>query len=232
MRAVGEISASGQRANHEQGQSHRWRIALLLGLGVLVNYFDRVNLSVSHDALFAAFGISDFTFGLLLGAYNWTYALCQLPSGYLLDRFGVRRVLSVATLLWSGASFGAALTPGIGGFFAARFVLGIGEAPSFPANAKAIGKWFPPRERSLATGIFDAAAKFASAIGVPLIGLLLLRVGWRWSFAATGIVSLLYFLLFWKTYRDPRPGAQRPFRPHARCHRRSQSTRTAVVLGR
>src|SRR3984885_5564471 len=212
MRAVGEISASGQRANHEQGQSHRWRIALLLGLGVLVNYFDRVNLSVSHDALFAAFGISDFTFGLLLGAYNWTYALCQLPSGYLLDRFGVRRVLSVATLLWSGASFGAALTPGIGGFFAARFVLGIGEAPSFPANAKAIGKWFPPRERSLATGIFDAAAKFASAIGVPLIGLLLLRVGWRWSFAATGIVSLLYFLLFWKTYRDPRPG-EIPFEP-------------------
>jgi ACS family D-galactonate transporter-like MFS transporter len=227
MRAVGEISASGQRANHEEGPSHRWRITLLLGLGVLVNYFDRVNLSVSHDALFAAFGISDFTFGLLLGAYNWTYALCQLPSGYLLDRFGVRRVLSVATLLWSGASFGAALTPGIGGFFAARFVLGIGEAPSFPANAKAIGKWFPPRERSLATGIFDAAAKFASAIGVPLIGLLLLRVGWRWSFAATGIVSLLYFLLFWKTYRDPRPGEIR-FEPGEATAGLQQSKRASI----
>ena len=77
----------------------RWSIALLLGLGVLVNYFDRVNLTVSHDALLSEFRISDVTFGLLLGAYNWTYALCQLPSGVLLDRFGVRKVGIVSTLL-------------------------------------------------------------------------------------------------------------------------------------
>ena len=105
--------------NVQDPNRRRWLIAALLGLGVLVNYFDRVNLSVSHDALFAAFGISDLTFGLLLGAYNWTYALCQLPSGILLDRFGVRRVGCVSTFLWSIASFGAALTPGLGGFFAA-----------------------------------------------------------------------------------------------------------------
>ncbi len=185
------------------GDRRRWTIAVLLGLGVLVNYFDRVNLSVSHDALFAAFGISDFTFGLLSSAYNWTYAACQLPSGVLLDRFGVRRVGCVSTFLWSVASFGAAITPGIGGFFAARFMLGVGEAPSFPASAKAVGYWFPPRERSLATSFFDGSAKFASAIGVPLIGLLLLRIGWRLSFAATGVVSLLYFLLFWGIYYDP-----------------------------
>lgn len=191
----------------EEGQAadpRRWTIAVLLGLGVLVNYFDRVNLSVSHDALFAAFGISDFTFGLLLGAYNWTYALCQLPSGVLLDRFGVRRVGCVSTFLWSVASFGAAVTPGLGGFFAARFLLGVGEAPSFPASAKAVGYWFPPRERSFATSFFDGAAKFAPAVGVPLIGLLLLRIGWRLSFAATGLISLLYFVLFWGIYHDPK----------------------------
>src|ERR1039458_1556198 len=79
----------------------RWNIAVLLSLGVLVNYFDRVNLTVSHDAIFARFGLSELTFGLLAGAYNWTYALCQLPSGYLLDRFGVRRVGCVSTFLWS-----------------------------------------------------------------------------------------------------------------------------------
>jgi MFS family permease len=187
----------------QSGDRQRWTIAVLLGLGVLVNYFDRVNLSVSHDALFAAFGISDFTFGLLLGAYNWTYALCQLPSGILLDRFGVRRVGCVSTFLWSLASFGAAVTPGIGGFFAARFLLGVGEAPSFPASAKAVGYWFPPRERSFATSFFDGAAKLGPAIGVPLIGLLLLHIGWRLSFAATGVASLLYFLLFFGIYRDP-----------------------------
>ena len=180
-----------------------WQIAWLLGLGVLVNYFDRVNLSVSHESLIAAFGISNILFGYLSGAYNWTYAFCQLPVGVLLDKFGVRRVGRISTFLWSLASFSAALAPGIPSLFAARFLLGIGEAPTFPANAKAVGLWFPPRVRGFATSIFDAAAKFASAIGVPLLGVVLLRIGWRLSFALTGLISLLYFFLFWKVYSDP-----------------------------
>ena len=181
----------------------RWRIAFLLGIGVLVNYFDRVNLSVAHAALITTFAISNVQFGYLSAAYNWTYALCQLPVGVVLDKFGVRRVGRVSTFIWSVASFAAAITPNLGGFFAARLLLGVGEAPTFPANAKAIGYWFPAKERSSATSIFDGSAKFASAIGVPLIGMLLLKVGWRWSFAATGLISFLYFLLFCRVYRDP-----------------------------
>jgi MFS transporter, ACS family, D-galactonate transporter len=181
----------------------RWRIAWLLSAGVLVNYFDRVNLSVSHAALYTAFGVSNITFGYLSGAYNWTYAMCQLPVGVLLDRFGVRRIGRISTALWSIASFAAAASTGIGGLFGARLLLGVGEAPTFPANAKAIGYWFPSKERGFATSIFDAAAKFSSALGVPVIGVLLLKVGWRWSFAATGLISLMYFLLFSKVYRDP-----------------------------
>src|SRR5580693_6777531 len=142
----------------------RWRIAWLLGLGVLVNYFDRVNLSVSQAALFTTFGISSVTFGYLSGAYNWTYALCQLPIGVILDKFGVRRVGRISTFLWGIASFAAAISPSVGGLFAERFLLGVGEAPTFPANAKAIGRWFPPQERSFATSLFDSAAKFSSAI--------------------------------------------------------------------
>jgi MFS transporter, ACS family, D-galactonate transporter len=181
----------------------RWRIAFLLAVGVLVNYFDRVNLSVAHAALITTFAISNITFGYLSAAYNWTYALCQLPVGVVLDKFGVRRVGRISSFLWSVASFAAAITPNLGGFFAARLLLGIGEAPTFPSNAKAIGYWFPAKERSSATSIFDGSAKFASAIGVPLIGMLLLKVGWRWSFAATGLISFLYFLLFCYVYRDP-----------------------------
>lgn len=129
--------------------------------------------------------------------------MCQLPVGVLLDRFGVRRIGRISTLVWSLASFVAAITPNITGFFGARLLLGVGEAPTFPANAKAIGLWFPSRERSFATSIFDAAAKLASAVGVPIIGVLLLKFGWRWSFAVTGLVSLFYFALFSKIYRDP-----------------------------
>ncbi|MGO9438710.1 MAG: MFS transporter [Terracidiphilus sp.] len=190
---------------HEPARLPRrsWHIAWLLGLGVLVNYFDRVNLSVSHESLIAAFGISNIAFGYLSSAYNWTYALCQLPVGVLLDKFGVRRVGRISTFVWSLASFCASIAPGIPSLFAARLLLGVGEAPTFPANAKAIGLWFPARKRGFATAIFDSAAKFSSVLGVPLLGIVLLKVGWRWSFALTGAISLFYFLLFWKVYRDP-----------------------------
>lgn len=181
----------------------RWQIASLLGIGVLVNYLDRVNLSVSHTALYSAFGISNITFGYLSGAYNWTYALCQLPMGVLLDRLGVRRVGRISTLLWSIASFAAAVASTVTALFSARLLLGIGEASTFPANAKAVGYWFPHEERGFATAIFDAAAKFSSAVGVPVLGVLLIKAGWRWSFAITGIVSLAYCAFFWRLYKDP-----------------------------
>src|SRR5581483_3855546 len=181
----------------------RWRIAVLLGVGVLINYFDRVNLSVAHEALHAEFGLSNETYGYLLSAYVWSYAALQLPMGVLLDRFGVRLIGRISALLWSVASFAAAGAWSVSSFFGARLLLGIGEAPTFPANAKAIGQWFPAQERSLPTAFFDAAAKFASAIGVPLIGAVLIQFGWRISFALTGVVSFLFFLAFYLVYRDP-----------------------------
>jgi len=181
----------------------RWAIVALLGFGILVNYFDRVNLSVSRDALRDSFGISTVLFGFLLSAYNWPYMLLQLPSGLLLDRFGVRRVGIVSTIIWSIASFVGAAATGIRMLFGSRFLLGIGEAPTFPGNAKAVGYWFPKNERSLATAMFDSMAKFSSAIGVPLLGLVLLHFGWRWNFALTGIISLVYFALFYAYYKNP-----------------------------
>ncbi len=181
----------------------RWRIAWLLGIGVLINYFDRVNLSVSHASLIAAFGVSDVTFGYLSSAYNLTYASLQIPIGVILDKFGVRRVQRVGTFIWSLATFCASVTPTLSGLFGARFLLGVGEAPTFPADAKAIGLWFPEHERSFSTAMFDAMAKFSSVIGVPLVGIVLLKAGWRWSFALTGLLSLIYFVFFWRIYREP-----------------------------
>ena len=181
----------------------RWRIALLLGLGVIVTYFDRINLSVSLQALQASFGISLVAFAYLSSAFSWTYGAMQVPAGLLLDRFGIKKVGRAGTFLWSCATFAAALSTGFTSLFAARMVLGVAESPVFPANAKAIGDWFPPHERSFSMALTDSAAKFASAIGVPLIGLVLIRFGWRWSFAFTGFVSLAYFLLFFLIYKSP-----------------------------
>jgi len=178
-------------------------MAFLLALGVIINFLGRINLSVSQEALHAAFGLSVVGFGYLSSAFSWSYALMQMPTGLLLDRFGVRRVGRISAFLWSVAAVAAAIAPGLGLFFAARLLLGVAEAPTFPANAKAIGYWFPQRERSFATALTDAAAKLASAIGVPILGVLLLYFGWRWSFAVTGFISLLYFGLFYRFYRNP-----------------------------
>lgn len=181
----------------------RWLMALLLGVGVVVTYFDRINLSVSRDALNATFGLSLVGFGYLSSAFNWMYGAMQLPAGMLLDRFGIKRIGRIGTFLWSCATFWAAISTNIGALFAARFLLGAAESPIFPANAKAIGAWFPQKERSFPMAITDGAAKLSSAIGVPFIGLLLIHFGWRWSFAATGIISFAYFLAFYFIYRSP-----------------------------
>ena len=181
----------------------RWGIGVLLGAGVLINYFDRINLSVGSPQLQQEFGLTDGELGWLFSGFFWSYALLQIPTGMILDRFGVTSVYRVSAVLWSIASGATAFAGGFGGILAARLVLGVAEGPAFPASAKATGYWFPRGERATATAIFDAAAKFANVIGVPLVALAVVQFGWRWGFIITGFLSFLYFLAFLIVYRDP-----------------------------
>ena len=183
--------------------SRCWRIAVLLGIGVLVNIFDRVNLSVAVVPMQQEFGLSTVAVGYLLSTYAWTYLLLQMPVGAIVDRLGVRRVICVGTFFWSFASFLTSLARGFTGLAASRLLLGIAEAPTFPANAKAISLWFPREQRGLATALFDSAAKLAPAVGIPLVAVVAHLWGWRASFVLTGLLSFAYFLLFWRVYRDP-----------------------------
>jgi ACS family D-galactonate transporter-like MFS transporter len=188
---------------HEAIPRLRWRIGALLGVGVLVNYFDRINLSVAGPQLQEAFHLSPGEMGLLFSAFFWTYALLQIPTGLLLDRFGVTRIGRWGGFLWGVASTITALGSGFASIFAARALLGVAEAPGFPASSKATGYWFPRNERALATAIFDAAAKFSNVIGVPLIALVVVKLGWRWGFGITAVLSFAYFVAFYALYRDP-----------------------------
>jgi ACS family D-galactonate transporter-like MFS transporter len=181
----------------------RWGIGLLLGAGVLINYFDRINLSVAAPQLQQEFGLTDGEIGWLFSGFFWSYALLQIPTGMILDRFGVTRIMRVTAFLWSIASAGTAFAGGFGGILAARLVLGFAEAPGFPASSKATGYWFPRGERAMATAIFDAAAKFSNVIGVPIVALAVVHFGWRWGFGITGLLSFLYFIAFVIVYRDP-----------------------------
>jgi MFS transporter, ACS family, D-galactonate transporter len=198
-----EEKRGAKTASPRQIPRRRWGIGVLLGVGVLVNYFDRINLSVAAPQLKLEFGLTDGELGWLFSGFFWSYALLQIPTGMILDRFGVTSVNRVSTFFWSFCSAATAFASGFGTIFGARVLLGVAEAPGFPASSKATGYWFPRQERALATAIFDAAAKFSNVIGVPLVALAVVHFGWRWGFGITGAVSFLYFLAFLFLYRDP-----------------------------
>jgi ACS family D-galactonate transporter-like MFS transporter len=211
----------------------RWRIGGLLGVGVLVNYFDRISLSVAAPQLQKDFGLSSVDMGFLLSAFFWSYALLQIPAGVALDRYGVTRLGRWSGLLWAAAS---ALAAGAGGFMSmlvARVLLGVAEAPSFPANAKATGYWFPRNERAMATALFDAAAKFSNVVGVPLIALAVVHLGWRCGFGFVALLSLLYFVVFWRMYRDPsrHPGLTREEREYIVANGATPETQRSAAPG-
>ncbi|HEX4268519.1 MAG TPA: MFS transporter [Steroidobacteraceae bacterium] len=181
----------------------RWRIAGLIAIGVLVNYFDRISLSVAGPQFERSFHLTPVELGLLFSAFFWSYALLQIPGGLVLDRFGVTRVGRWSAFLWGAAQLLTACAGGFAGIFAARLLLGIAEAPSFPANSKATGYWFPRAERALSTALYDFGAKFSNVIGVPLVALAVVRLGWRWGFGLVAVLSFVYFVVFYRVYRDP-----------------------------
>ena len=181
----------------------RWRIGGLIGAGVLINYFDRISLSVAAPQLQAEFGLTSADMGILFSAFFWSYAMLQIPAGLILDRLGVTRIGRWGAFLWGIATALTACAGGFVGIFLARALLGIAEAPSFPANSKATGYWFPRTERAMSTALFDAAAKFSNVIGVPLVAFAVVTLGWRWGFAIVSGLSFAYFLAFYLIYRDP-----------------------------
>jgi len=181
----------------------RWGIGVLLGSGILVSFLDRINLSVAAPQLQKVFDLGPAEIGVLLSAYSWTYTPLQIPLGLLVDRLGVTRIGRWGSLLWAIASGLTAFAGGYWGIMAARFLLGIAEAPSFPAVSKATGHWFPRNERARATAIFDASAKFSNVVGIPIVAFAVVRFGWRWGFAITSAISFVYFAAFYLLYRDP-----------------------------
>lgn len=193
----------------------RWGIAILLGSGILVSFLDRINLSVAAPQLQKAFNLDPVYMGFLFSAYAWTYTILQIPLGLVVDRLGVTRVGRWGSLLWTLASAVTAVAGGYWGIVAARLLLGVAEAPSFPVVSKATGHWFPRSERARATAIFDASAKVSNVIGIPVIAVAVVNFGWRWGFAITSAISFVYFLAFCLLYRDPSSHPRLDPREHA-----------------
>ena len=180
----------------------RTALAMLVVAGV-INYIDRATLAVANPLIRADLGLSIADMGYLLSAFLWAYAFAQLPCGAMVDKLGPRRLLAVGLSAWSLAQVIGGLVQGFGQFFSARILLGIGEAPQFPTCARVVRDWFNPRDRGLATGIFNCASSLGTALAVPLLTWLMLSFGWRAMFMIMGVAGLVMAGVWCVAYRNP-----------------------------
>ncbi|NIE73318.1 MFS transporter [Pantoea sp. Ap-967] len=176
-------------------------LVLLFVIGI-INYLDRSALSIANHAISTELGVTPTQMGILLSAFSWSYALAQLPMGALLDRFGVRRTMSLGLALWSGAQLLCGFISSYVHFIWLRVVLGAGESCHFPGGAKVISEWFNIKNRGFGTSVFTSAAMFAPAIAPIILTLILLNFGWRAIFISTGIAGLVLAVVFYALYRD------------------------------
>lgn len=176
----------------------------LLVIAGLINYLDRSTLSIANKAISEEMGLSAAQMGALLAAFSLPYAFAQLPMGVMLDRLGARVMLGAGMMLWSLAQLAGGFVTSLNQFFAARFMLGVGEAPQFPAGAKVFSEWFALKERGRPTGIFVASTTIAPALAPPILTALMLAFGWRGMFIIMGVLGILAAIGWYALYRDRR----------------------------
>lgn len=185
----------------------RWVILFFLFLVTVINYIDRSNMSIALPHLRDDLGLSPTQLGLVLSAFSWAYVIAQLPGGWILDKLGAKVSYAWAVFLWSLATMGMSLVNGIGGIIGARMVVGVAEAPAYPANNALVTRWFPKRERGRATSMFITGQYLGMAVGLPIMSWIGLEFGWRWIFIVTGVPGLILipFWLYYVKNRPPRP---------------------------
>ncbi len=181
----------------------RWTICALLFVATTINYMDRQVLSILKPTLQHSIGLSEQGYGNVIALFQVSYAVGLLAAGRLIDRLGSRLGYSVIMALWSLAALGHAIVSTVFGFGVARVLLGLGESGNFPAAIKTVADWFPRRERSFATGIFNAGAT-AGAIICPLtIPWITIHYGWHAAFLFTGLLGVPWIIWWGLNYRKP-----------------------------
>jgi len=191
-------------------KKYRWRITALLFFATTLNYLDRSVLSILSPGLQRRYGWSEIEYGYMVTAFQAAYGIGVLFTSRWLDRYGSRIVYALAMGLWSVAGMGHALARGVFGFSMARWFLGLGESANFPAAVKTVTELFPPKERALATGIFNAGSNIGAIAAPLLVPWIALRYGWQWAFIVTGGLGLIWVVGWWSMYRRPDEGQMRP----------------------
>lgn len=181
----------------------RWVICALLFAATAINYMDRQILGILAPTLEREIGWDEIAYGHIVTAFQAAYAIGLLGFGRLVDTWGTRIGYSASVAFWSVAAMAHALASSTLGFGAARFALGLGEAGNFPAAVKAVGEWFPPRERALANGIFNSGANVGAVLAPALVPWMVSLWGWRAAFVALGATGVAWLVFWWWLYTTP-----------------------------
>ncbi|GAA4873899.1 MFS transporter [Saccharopolyspora cebuensis] len=181
----------------------RWTMIAMAFGATTINYVDRANLGVALPYMTEELRLSSTAYGILLGAFFWTYSFMQMPSGYLVDRFGPRRMLAFALITWSVITMLIGAATGFLVLLLLRLLLGVGESPAFPSSSAVVARWFPVRERGIAASIFDSGGRAGTALALPLIAVLIGVIGWRGSFLVCGLLGLVFVAIWLRVYHDP-----------------------------
>ena len=181
----------------------RWTICAMLFVATTINYMDRQVLSILKPTLQHSIGLSEQGYGDIVAIFQVAYAIGLLGAGRMIDKLGSRVGYSLIMAVWSLAALAHAAVSTVFGFGVARVALGLGEAGNFPAAIKTVADWFPKRERSLATGIFNSGAT-AGAIICPLtIPWITIHYGWHAAFLFTGLLGMPWVFWWFFYYRKP-----------------------------
>jgi len=194
----------------------RWWIASLLAIATALNYLDRQSLPVVVGEIQKEIPISDAQFGELQSLFLLAYGTMYAVGGRLIDRLGTRAGYALMIVWWSTAALLQGAVSSVLGLGVFRFLLGMGEGGGFPGSAKAVSEWFPPKERSLACGIFNSGSSVGAVIAPPLIALIVLHLNWHWVFWLTGAAGYAWALAWWRLYDLPQN--HRRLAPEERAH--------------
>jgi MFS transporter, ACS family, hexuronate transporter len=182
----------------------RWVIIGMIFFATLINYIDRLTLSVLGKSIKESFNLSDTEFGVIGTWFLLAYTISQGLSGKLYDRIGIKKGFSVSIVVWSIAAMLHAFATGLASLSLFRFILGLGEAGNWPGAAKTVAEWFPARQRALAMGIFNSGAAIGSIVATPIIGGLALYFGhWYEVFIITGALGFIWLIFWWFIYDSP-----------------------------
>jgi ACS family hexuronate transporter-like MFS transporter len=199
--ATGDQSGSEGRV----GLEPRWYFVLMVTAAIAISYFDRQTLPVAISSIQKNIAISNEQFSYLQTAFLLSYAVMYVVGGRLLDWLGTRRGFMLIMVWWSAACALHGTASGMMMLMVARFLLGMGEGGAFPAAARVVSEWVAPEDRSTAMGIINAGTAVGSVLAAPLVGVVLLTLGWRPVFWLSGGLGIAWVMWWWAAYRSEGP---------------------------